>query len=323
MLKYASEIVPSIVFGKIERSVKAPPGSLLKFSPVVIPASKWPLSRLEGAKLANFLSRKSLPDSGVIEAAPPRSFATGLEAAAQVPQIDEEDELHDDEASEEPAEAGGVLLDEAHQLVEEIVVALGAGHAEVVAAVAEREDLVEGVADARRRRVAVARAGHVRAELLIARVLHRDLDVGAHAVHTPSGARAVACLRVVARAVDCQVELRVAAALLVEGAHEALDVGKSISTESALVAAIVLALQRGERLVGHVLDDVDPPAEEDGQGHLHDEQQEPDDPHGRHGLVRAALDADERGGAHEEEHEAEREEDGHDRLADESGHLLA
>eukprot|EP00964_Phaeocystis_antarctica_P100901 scaffold66439_cov67-Phaeocystis_antarctica.AAC.2 len=255
----------------------------------------------------------------------------GLEAATQVPQVDEEDELHEDEAGEEPAEAGGVLLDEAHQLVEEVVVALGAGEAEVVAAVAEREDLVEGVADARRRREEMVAAGHIRAELKVARVLQRDLDVGAHAVHTPSGARAVDRLRAVAAARLAaalhdhrrQVELRVAAALLVERAHEALDVGKRLRTELALVPAVVLALQLFERLVGHVLDDVDPPAEQDGQGHLHDEQQEPHDPDGRHGLVRAALDADERGGAHEEEHEAEREEDDHDRLADEGGHLLA
>ena len=55
--------------------------------------------------------------------------------------------------------------------------------------------------------------------------------------------------------------------------------------------------------------------------HLKEEQQEPDDKHSRHGLVRLHSDAYERGDADEEEQEAEREESGHDRLADEGGHL--
>eukprot|EP00965_Chrysotila_dentata_P173332 5721717-Pleurochrysis_carterae.AAC.1 len=190
--------------------------------------------------------------------AAPRLYAVAPERPAQIPHVDDQDELHHHEHRADGADGDGVGLHEADHVVEKDDVAVDAERAKVLLAL-----LLRKVAHPPVERVAHAGGGlkgrlgarDVSAELVARRVLRGPDDLRLR-VGGLGVAGALRATRVARGNFGHAIEVWVAAAELVGTAGDTLNLGKELAAKAAVPTPAGRAVHH-DRLAVHVVDRVD------------------------------------------------------------------
>mmetsp|Transcript_3045 Transcript_3045/g.6324 ORF Transcript_3045/g.6324 Transcript_3045/m.6324 type:complete len:737 (-) Transcript_3045:517-2727(-) len=223
-------------------------------------------------------------------------YAVAPERPAQIPHVDDQDELHHHEHRADGADGDGVGLHEADHVVEKDDVAVDAERAKVLLAL-----LLRKVAHPPVERVAHAGGGlkgrlgarDVSAELVARRVLRGPDDLRLR-VGGLGVAGALRATRVARGNFGHAIEVWVAAAELVGTAGDTLNLGKELAAKAAVPTPAGRAVHH-DRLAVHVVDRVDPVEDDDGHRGLEQQQDHADDDEDEHEDAALDLEAEDRG----------------------------